>query len=279
MKFFTFLISAMIVASLWGVAGSLTGLKLSQLESEGSIPYGPLPDHEPDNYSFSGLKAAFDPALPIKRSSELSKNEFELLIMNTLDASVQNKLRPHITSILNFSVDYQIDPFWVISIMMVESNFNPKAISNRNALGLMQIKPDTAHFLYQLMQKAVSADQAAINMHHPEENIELGVFYLKKLLHNFRLNYTHATVAYNIGPNKLRTKLGEKNLDLSSFSYLLKVKDRYSLLSQNFSELIKKRPLPYELTFVVPNQGLKLEDRLISLLSIDTSENLMVTVR
>lgn len=277
MNFLKGLFTSLVLTALWLAAGSVTSYRLAEIERSGLIPYGPLPDHELNHYSYQGMTNAFDGSLPLKRSAELSKAEFESLILDSFEKSVQKNLRPHISAILNFSVDYQVDPFWIISIMMVESNFNTKAISNRNAMGLMQIKPDTALFLYQLMQKPVSPDQAAKNMYHPEENIEVGVFYLKKLLHNFRLNHRHATVAYNIGPGKLRSRLVEKNLDVDNFGYLLKVKNRYALISENFSNAIKKRPLPYELTYVIPNQGLKVEEKLINLLSLDTSENLMAS--
>jgi soluble lytic murein transglycosylase-like protein len=274
MKFLKWSFILIVMACLWTLAGSLTSVHLATLESSGVLPYGPLPDQEINSYQYQAMNSAFDPSVPLKRSSELTKQEFEELILTSVDQRVQKNLKPYITSILNFSVDYQIDPFWIISIIMVESNFDSKALSPKNAMGLMQIKPDTAQFLYQLMQKDISAAQVEKNMYHPEKNIEVGVFYLKKLLYNFRLNYRLATVAYNMGPAKLRSLLVENSLDVSNYSYLVKVKERYSLVSQNYSSALKNRPHPYEMTFVVPNQGLKLEDKLISLLSSYTSENL-----
>ncbi len=265
---------SLVMTSLWAVSGKLTTMRLAAIERAGLLTYGPLPDVEIKNYYFQGLTPSFNSLVPISRIQELSKKEFESLILNSLEKNTQKNLGPYISAILNFSVDYQVDPFWIISIMMVESNFNVNAVSPKNAMGLMQIKPDTALFLYQLMQKDVSPDQVAKNMHHPKENIEVGIFYLRKLLYNFRLNHRHATVAYNIGPNRLRSRLVEKNLDIDSFSYLQKVKHSYALVSGNFTLSINKRPMPFELTYVVPFQGQDLEEKLVSLLSIDTSENL-----
>jgi soluble lytic murein transglycosylase len=176
--------------------------------------------------------------------------------------------------ILNFSVEYQMDPFWIISIIMVESNFKLTATSPKNARGLMQIKPDTAQHLYQLMQKSLTHDQVSKNLYHPEQNIEVGVFYLKKLLQNFHMNYRFATVAYNIGPGKLRNRLVEKNLDVNNFSYLVKVRDRYMALSQNFSKTIRNRPMPFEGTYVYSEQGLKFEEKFMSFFPMSSSENL-----
>lgn len=279
MKFLGVLGMTIILGGLWGLSGVIAENRLMELEAQGLITYGPLPAVAPASYSYEGLHQAFDPSLPLRRANELSKAEFEELIMTTLTPKMQEGLKPYLGSVLNFSVEYQMDPFWIISIIMVESNFKLDALSPKNARGLMQIKPDTAQHLYQLMQKNLSEDQVAKNLYHPEENIEVGVFYLKKLLQNFRMNYRFATVAYNIGPQKLRNRLEEKSLDVNNFSYLVKVKDRYVTLAQNFSQAIKNRPHPYEGTYVYSEQGLKIEEKLVDLFKDSTSETLTAQIR
>lgn len=274
MKFFKGLCISILLGSLWGLAGYITDARMQKLESVGLLPYGPLPAVAPASYSYEGLPQAFDARLPLKRAAELPKREFEALVMSSLTPDTQEAIRPYIGSILNLSVEYQMDPFWIVSIIMVESNFKLTALSPKNARGLMQIKPDTAQHLYQLMQINLTEDQVSENLYHPEKNIEVGVFYLKKLLQNFRMNYRFATVAYNIGPQKLRNRLTENSLDVDNFSYLVKVKDRYNLLSQNFSKTIKNRPMPYEGTYVYSEQGLKMEEKMISFFTQSTSENL-----
>ena len=274
MNFLTGLFTAILVGMLWSVAGDITASRIKNLEASGVFPYGPLPAIAAKSYSYDGLKQPFDSRLPLKRAQELSKKEFEDLILSSINSKNRKQLKPLMKPILNFSVEYQMDPFWIISIIMVESNFKLNAVSPKNARGLMQIKPDTAQHLYQLMQKTLTEDQVTKNLYHPEENIEVGVFYLKKLLQNFKMNYRFATVAYNIGPGKLRNRLSEKSLDVNNFSYLVKVRDRYMALSENFSKSIKSRPHPYELTYVYSEQGLKLEEKMISFFPVDTSENL-----
>lgn len=276
MKFLRILAILFTVGALWSVSQTITDIRLEALVKSGELPYGPMPAVESVSYSYQGLRKAFDPSLPLRRAEEFKKSEFEDLILSSLSAKDQVALKPYIHSTLNFSVDYQIDPFWIISIIMVESNFKLTAISPKNARGLMQIKPDTAQHLYQLMQKNLTEDQVSKNLYHPEENIEVGVFYLKKLLQNFGMNYNLATVAYNIGPGKLRSRLGAKSLDVANFSYFVKVKDRYLKLSRNFALEAKKRPRPFEMTYVVSNQGLKLEEKILGLYTGSTSENLMV---
>ena len=49
--------------------------------------------------------------------------------------------------VTKYSEEYNLDPYFVLSVMKAESNFNPNAKSNRNALGLMQITEETGEIL------------------------------------------------------------------------------------------------------------------------------------
>lgn len=266
MKILSGVIIVGLTAALWVGASSITTYRLNTLVANGDIPYGPVPDVEKDYYSFEGLHSAFNTHLDIRRTEEFSRSELEKMIISSVKTSRQKKLKKYITSTLKFSEDYQMDPFWIIAVMMVESGFDKTAQSPRNARGLMQIKPDTAEHLYQLMNKKnISEKQIERNLHHPDKNIEVGVFYLKKLLQNFRLNYRHATIAYNVGPNKLKSLLNANEIDTAKNSYLVKVQDHYNEISNNFSEALKARPKPFELTYVVKDQGHKLEEQYLGL--------------
>lgn len=283
------LIKVALILALVGVVWSASELvktkRLNQLVNNGKIPYGPIPDFSRNYYSYDGLDEAFDPKFDLKRSNEFTKKEFEELILKSLDPISRENFKKFLTPTLTVSEDYQTDPFWIISVMMVESGFDLKAQSHMNARGLMQIRPDTAGHLYSLMRKKVSEDQLHLNLHVPTENIEVGVFYLKKLLQNFRLNYRLATIAYNVGPNKLKDLLVYDDIDTVNFSYLVKVKERYKDLTKNFSAELKKRPRPFETSYVIRGQGRLLEENLLKLytsalpsLNADlllSSENLM----
>ncbi|TLZ49546.1 MAG: lytic transglycosylase domain-containing protein [Gammaproteobacteria bacterium] len=78
-------------------------------------------------------------------------------------------------------------PELVRAVIVVESAFNPRAVSKRGAQGLMQLKPSTAR------RYGVS------NAFDPEQNITAGAHYLRDLLRRFGNDLELTLAAYNAG--------------------------------------------------------------------------------
>ena len=80
-----------------------------------------------------------------------------------------------------------VDPKLVKSVMLIESGFNPAAISKKGARGLMQLMP------------AVAAEHGVSDVHDPKQNIAAGTALLARLLLNYRGDLVKSLAAYNAG--------------------------------------------------------------------------------
>jgi soluble lytic murein transglycosylase-like protein len=84
-----------------------------------------------------------------------------------------------------------VAPELVASVIAVESNFNPNAVSWRSARGLMQLMPQTA------------ARFGVTKIFDPQQNIEAGTKYLKELLLRYKGDLALTLAAYNAGPDRV----------------------------------------------------------------------------
>lgn len=76
---------------------------------------------------------------------------------------------------------HRVNPSLVMAIMETESAFNPMARSRSNALGLMQIKADTAGRDYFTRIKGYAHTPNSAYLYQPAQNIEIGSGYLSIL--------------------------------------------------------------------------------------------------
>jgi soluble lytic murein transglycosylase-like protein len=92
--------------------------------------------------------------------------------------------------------EYKLQPGLVLAVMAAESNFDPDAVSAKNAQGLMQLAPPTAR------RFGVS------NPRDPVQNIRGGMAYLRWLLAYYEGDLSLALAAYNAGEAAVDRYLG-----------------------------------------------------------------------
>jgi len=95
---------------------------------------------------------------------------------------------PYADLIRRAAAKHGVDVDLIQRVIAEESNFNPRAVSRKDAFGLMQLLPKTA------------TRYAVGDVFDPAQNIDAGTHYLKDLLEQYRGNLSLTLAAYNAGP-------------------------------------------------------------------------------
>ena len=103
-----------------------------------------------------------------------------------------NRLSKFDDIITKASESHNVDKNLIKSVILAESAANPKAISQANAKGLMQLIDSTA------------TDMNVKNVWNPKDNIFGGTKYLSKMLKEFDGDIDKTLAAYNAGPGNVR---------------------------------------------------------------------------
>jgi soluble lytic murein transglycosylase-like protein len=89
-----------------------------------------------------------------------------------------------------------LDPKLVRALIQAESGYNARAVSNKGAIGLMQLMPDTA------------SELKVRNPYDPDQNIRGGTLYLRQMIDHFAGKVELAIAAYNAGPGAVEKHRG-----------------------------------------------------------------------
>ncbi len=136
-----------------------------------------------------------------------------------------------------FAMKYNLDKHLVYSVIKVESNFKEVAISNKGAVGLMQIMPETGTWISQKMGLIGYTDDMLVDT---ETNIKMGCFYLSDLSEEFHGDVNLMLAAYNGGRGNVKNWLSNpeysddgRNLSNIPFketsNYLTKINITYKI--------------------------------------------------
>jgi len=140
---------------------------------------------------------------------------------------------PLIETVDRIAQQNQLSPKLVHSVIQVESNYNPNAVSPKGAQGLMQLIPSTAR------RFGVS------NVFDPADNIQGGARYLKYLLGLYKGDEALALAAYNAGEGAV-SRYGGVPPFPETRDYVAKVRQRLAAATEPPPPASNALPAPEE---------------------------------
>jgi soluble lytic murein transglycosylase-like protein len=164
-------------------------------------------------------KIAGSKAVPVERVDPRSGQPVRTIVVaptRAVSAPVTNaSADPSVKSLVQEAAQkYDVSPALIDSVIQVESNYNPSAVSPKGALGLMQLLPDTARRF------------GVRDVFDPRDNILGGVRYLKFLQDTFKDDRL-AVAAYNAGEGAVSKYNGVPPFP-ETVNYVAKVGQRYT---------------------------------------------------
>ncbi len=190
---FLFLLACIAVEVL---GNNASGQELySYLDENGVQVYTNIPPvgYEWSTYVRDPMHAPLEAGNPVKKSNPAT----------AIDSIIEKYAR-----------EYELDPSLIRSMIATESGFDPKAVSPKGALGLMQLMPSTAERL------------GVSNPFDPDQNIRGGAQHFRSLLNSFDNNLILSLAAYNAGENLVQ-RLGRVPEIRETHNYIHSVTKRY----------------------------------------------------
>jgi hypothetical protein len=148
-----------------------------------------------NNYITLKITDSNEITVPLDWIKEI-KIELEPIQEEPDDKDTNNYQTPFLDIIKTYAKETSIDWQLLYALIKIESAFNPKAISPKGAMGLMQLMPGTAE-LYNVK-----------NPYDPEDNVRAGSKHFKDLLTFYNNNLALALAAYNAGKENVKSYNG-----------------------------------------------------------------------
>lgn len=118
------------------------------------------------------------------------------LVKDNLLKMMYPKIYQEIVSL--YEEKYNVEENLIYAVIKAESNFEKDAISNRNAIGLMQLMEETAKDVAKKNDIDIDTNNLKEELCKASKNIEIGTCYLATLLQRYK-NKEVALAAYNAG--------------------------------------------------------------------------------
>jgi soluble lytic murein transglycosylase len=142
-------------------------------------------------------------------------------------------------AVTKYGYQFNVDGNLIFAVMKAESNFDETAVSDKGAVGLMQILPSTGEFISRKLNEEFDRNL----LFDYETNIKYGAWYLSYLKGKFD-DFICVLAAYNAGEGNVAywlTKYSDDGIHLNSIpyketeNYVNKVKSYYNNYKKNYN--------------------------------------------
>ena len=157
-----------------------------------------------------------------------------IMILSASFANAKNYNRPYIKMLLieNARLSEYVTPALAIAVAKVESDLRPDVVSNKGAIGVMQIMPRTGLLEFGVKRK---------DLFNPIINIKIGVKFLDQLIKKYKGNIGVALSHYN-GGSAVGIWPNVKIIPVT-YPYVLKVLKKSNELGNQVPTLRKRKDL------------------------------------
>lgn len=182
-----------------------------------------------------------------KRSSD--KHTIWYVTIQLVPNHLDRRAHKYLPLIRQASDKYGVDTALILSIMQIESSFNPYAVSRSDAVGLMQVMQHSAgRDVFKTQGKQGQPDRSYL--FDPENNIDTGTAYLAILQNTYLAGIQNATsrryaviTAYNGGAGSVLRVFSNDKVKAATIINTLAPKDVYQTLINNHPSAESRRYL------------------------------------
>ncbi|MFL5813028.1 MAG: lytic transglycosylase domain-containing protein [Bdellovibrionia bacterium] len=182
-----------------------------------------LPQTPTDDFGFGAHRSSRPTSV-----AGMSYRVITAILSERMTSASQDQIDRLAKHIIFLCQRYHFDPAFILSMIQVESGFNPSALSPAGAVGLMQLMPATATVVVRDMnppldkktlesiKKTATPENRFVAMSRqllvdPVVNLTLGVAYLASLREHYReLHPYYVLAAYNMGPARIDELMSKK---------------------------------------------------------------------
>ena len=107
---------------------------------------------------------------------------------------------PYEKDLVRSAKQQNLDPYMVAALIRQESEFDPQALSAKNAYGLTQVEPATGRAL---ARRAGIKRFSNRSLFQPAINLKLGAYYLRALLDQWGGQWEQTLASYNAGKSRV----------------------------------------------------------------------------